>query len=66
MTFTVLDAGQPVKGARVRAAGESDTTNASGKVTLDLSPATRVVTARASSTGYDGADQEIKVIRHGS
>ena len=66
VTFTVLDAGQPVKGARVRAAGESDTTNASGKVTLDLSPATRVVTARASSTGYEGADQEIKVIRHTS
>lgn len=62
VTFTVLDAGQPVKGARVRAAGESDTTNASGKVTLDLSPATRLVTARASSTGYVGADQEIKVI----
>ena len=63
VTFTVLDAGQPVKSARVRAAGESDTTNASGKVTLDLSPATRVVTARASSTGYVGADQDIKVIR---
>ena len=62
VTFTVLDAGQPVKGARVRAAGESDTTNASGKVTLDLSPATRVVTARASSTGYVGADQDIKVV----
>ena len=52
-----------------RAAGESDTTNASGKVTLDLSPATRIVTARASSTGYVGADQglverteDIKVI----
>ena len=63
VTFTVLDAGQPVKGARVRAAGESDTTNASGKVTLDLSPATRIVTARASSTGYEGAEQEIRVIQ---
>jgi hypothetical protein len=63
VTFTVLDAGQPVKGARVRAAGESDTTNASGKVTLDLSPATGIVTARASSTGYEGAEQEIRVIR---
>ena len=62
VTFTVLDAGQPVKGARVRAAGESGTTNASGRVTLDLSPATRLVTVRASSTGYVEAVRELRVV----
>jgi hypothetical protein len=63
VTFTVLDAGQPVKGAHVRAAGASDTTNASGKVTFVILATTRTVTARASAAGYVGADQELKVIR---
>ncbi len=63
VTFTVLDAGDPVQGARVRAGGASATTNLKGKVTLQLLAATRTVTARASSAGYVGADQVLRVIR---
>jgi hypothetical protein len=50
--FTVLDAGDPVKGAKVTAAGASGTTDRRGHVTLTIK---RKVTARASKSGYVGA-----------
>ena len=62
VTFTVLDAGQPVKGARVRAAGESDTTNASGRATLSLTGTDRILEARATSAGYVAAVRELRVV----
>ena len=36
--FTVLDAGDPVKGAKVKVGGDSGTTDSKGRVTLTLSP----------------------------
>lgn len=48
--FTVRDAGDPVRGARVRAGGRSGTTDARGRIELDLPG--RTVTARATKAGY--------------
>lgn len=55
--FTVLDAGDPVKGAKVKAAGRSGTTNRKGRVTLTI---TRKVTAKASKSGYVGARKRVR------
>jgi hypothetical protein len=55
VTFTVLDAGAPVKGARVRAGGASGLTNARGKVTLSIPGGDSAVGAAASASGYTGA-----------
>jgi hypothetical protein len=52
VTFTVLDAGDPVKGAKVKVSGRSGTTNGKGKVTFTLKDH---ATARASADGYVGA-----------
>ena len=60
--FTVLDAGAPVRGARVRAAGESATTSNDGRVTLSLS-SRRPVTARATHSGYTAATKRLGVRR---
>ena len=60
--FTVLDAGAPVKGARVKAAGESASTGRSGRVTLSLT-ARRPVTARATHSGYVAATKRLGVRR---
>jgi hypothetical protein len=60
--FTVLDAGAPVSGARVRAAGESATTSNDGRVTLSLS-SRRPVTARATHSGYTAATKRLGVRR---
>jgi len=59
--FTVSDAGDPVKGARVRAGGKSGVTNAAGRVTLEL--AGRAATAKASRVGYTGARKRLGVRR---
>ena len=60
--FTVLDAGDPVQNARVRAGGRSATTDRRGHVTLSLT-ARRPLTARASHTGYVGAKKRLGVRR---
>jgi hypothetical protein len=60
--FTVLDAGAPVKGARVRVAGESGTTAVNGRVTLTLT-SRRAVTARATHSGYTAATKRLGVRR---
>jgi hypothetical protein len=58
--FTVLDAGDPVRGATVKAAGRSGTTGGNGRVTLTIR-SRRQVTAKASRDGYVGARRTLKV-----
>jgi hypothetical protein len=60
--FTVLDAGDPVDGARVRADGESARTNSQGRVTLTLT-SRRPVTARVTHPDYTPASKRIRVRR---
>jgi hypothetical protein len=52
--FTVLDAGDPVQGARVTAGGEAGRTNGDGRVTLAIT-ARRPLRAKATHTGYTRA-----------
>jgi hypothetical protein len=61
--FTVLDAGAPVRGARVKAGGASGKTNAKGKVRLTVHAAGRKLKARATAPGYAGAVRKLKVKR---
>lgn len=58
--FTVLDAGDPVKGAQVRAGGKSGITDSSGRVTLTLS-SNRSVKAEATDSGYTAASKRLEV-----
>jgi hypothetical protein len=60
--FRVLDAGDPVSGARVRAAGRSGTTDGRGRVTLTLRSRT-AVTARATGSGYTGTAKRLGLRR---
>jgi hypothetical protein len=59
--FTVLDAGDPVQGARVRVGGSSGRTGANGTVTLELPG--RSATARATKAGYVRATRRIRAVR---
>ena len=63
VTFTVTDAGQPVTGALVQAAGAHGSTNAKGKVTLKLGPFKhkKSLTARAADNGYVRATLKLTV-----
>lgn len=58
--FTVLDAGDPVQGARVTAGGESARTNGQGRVTLSVN-SRRPLTARATHPGYTPASRRLGV-----
>jgi hypothetical protein len=58
--FSVLDAGDPVQGARVRAGGESARTNSRGRVTLTLT-SSRPLTARVTHPGYTRASRRLGV-----
>jgi hypothetical protein len=60
--FTVRDAGDPVRGATVRADGKSGTTDRRGRVTLSVT-ARRPVTARATRSGYTAATKRLGVRR---
>ena len=60
--FTVLDAGDPLFGATVRAGGESATTDNRGRATLSLR-LRRAVTARATRTGYTAAKKRLGLRR---
>ena len=60
--FTVLDAGEPVKGARVAAAGRAGSTDRNGRVVLSIKTR-RAVTARATHSGYTGAKKRLGVRR---
>ena len=57
VTFSVTDAGVPVKGAKVKAGSGSGKTDSNGRVTLTLkSKATAVATA----SGYTSATLKVK------
>ena len=56
--FVVSDAGDPVRGARVRAGGASGLTAQNGSVTLRLPG--RTVTARATKQGYTAAQRRLR------
>jgi hypothetical protein len=58
--FTVLDAGDPVRGARVTADGESGRTNGEGRVTLSINSRSSG-TARATHPGYTPATRRLGV-----
>jgi hypothetical protein len=58
--FTVLDAGDPVQGARVAAGGRSARTSAQGRVTLSLSSRRRL-TARVTHPEYTPASKRLRV-----
>ena len=60
--FTVLDAGDAVKGAKVKAAGASGTSNAKGSVTLTIKPG-KTVKASATRSGYTRATKRLTVRR---
>ena len=60
--FTVLDAGDPVQGARVRADGRSGTTNGQGRVTLTLS-SRRALRAKVTHPDYTPASKLVRVRR---
>lgn len=66
VTFTVEDAGAPVAGAKVKAGGKSDTTDASGHATLKLGPFGRHakrVWAVASKGGYASGRLRLRVTK---
>jgi hypothetical protein len=56
-SFTVTDAGSPVKGAKVKGAGKSDTTDSKGHASLDVR---RKTTVTASASGYTTASVKLK------
>jgi hypothetical protein len=58
--FTVLDAGDAVRGARVKVARRSGTTDGRGRVTLSLK-SRRALEARATRRGYMAATRQIEV-----
>jgi hypothetical protein len=58
--FTVRDAGDPVKGAEVRVAGRSGTTNGKGRVVLTLRKA---ATATATKHGYVKAKRRVRRLK---
>jgi hypothetical protein len=60
VTFTVRDAGDPVKGAKVSAGGDAGRTDRRGKVTLTVH-AGRHVTAHATAPGYTRAARKLAV-----
>jgi hypothetical protein len=55
--FTVRDAGDPVRGAKVKAGGKSGTTDSKGRVELDLPG--KAVTATATHGGYVKATKRL-------
>ncbi len=61
VTFTVRDAGVPVKGAKVTAGGKSGKTNAKGKVTLRIVGKGKSLQAKVSAPKYAGGTLGLKV-----
>lgn len=60
--FTVLDAGEAVRGARVKAQGRSATTDGNGRVTLTLRSG-KPLTAEATRAGYAAAAKSLPLGR---
>jgi hypothetical protein len=63
VTFRVLDAGDPVAGARVVVGSQTGRTNAKGRVTLSVVGRSGSMAARASAKGYVGAAARLRVLR---
>lgn len=63
VTFTVLDAGDPVPSAQVRADGRSAATDGKGRATLKLVGRRKSLAVSASAHGYVRATRRIKVVR---
>jgi hypothetical protein len=63
VSFTVVDAGDPVAHAKVRAGGASGTTNTKGKVALRIPARTRSLLATASASGYAPGELRLRVRR---
>ena len=61
VVFTVLDAGDPVPGAKVKVGGVTVTTNAKGRATAFLKGGLRALRAAATSNGYVGAALRLTV-----
>ena len=62
VTFTVRDAGDPVGGAKVTAAGESCTTKANGSCAITFPPSgKRKITATARHAGYGAGKVVLRV-----
>jgi hypothetical protein len=57
VSLRVTDAGTAVKGAKVKAAGQTDTTDATGRATLKLK---NKATVTASAKGYESASVKLK------
>lgn len=62
VTFTVLDAGDPVRGASVRAGGRSALTDGKGRATLKLVGRHKSLAVSASAQSYVRATGRIKVV----
>jgi hypothetical protein len=56
VTFTVLDAGDPVRGARVKLGSRSGRSDAKGRVAL----AFKAGTATAGASGYEPAKRRVR------
>jgi hypothetical protein len=61
--FKVTDAGDPVKGARVHAGGESGVTDGKGRITLTVRAAGSRLLAKASHSGYVPAKRRLRARR---
>jgi hypothetical protein len=63
VNFTVLDAGDAVPGAKVRAGGRSAVTSQTGRATLKLVGKRKALTVTARARGYAPATRRISVVR---
>jgi hypothetical protein len=63
VVFTVLDAGDPVPGAKVRAGGSSALTNGQGRATLKLVGHGKSLAATAGAPGHASASRRLKVVK---
>jgi hypothetical protein len=63
VTFTILDAGDPVPGAKVQAGTHSASTDGQGRATLKLTGHGSSLAVRASAPNYSIATRLIKVVR---
>jgi hypothetical protein len=63
VVFTVLDAGDPVPGAKVRAGGGSALTNGQGRATLKLVGHGKSLAATAGAPGHASASRRLKVVK---
>jgi hypothetical protein len=63
VTFTILDAGDPVPGAKVQAGAHSATTDGQGRATLKLTGHASSLAVRARAPNYSIATRLIKVVR---